>query len=125
MTLVESHAHDPAERDGSRETRENNGCDGGHGHRAILLLQLLNVRRTAVAAGAAIVFLADVLEQAERLPVGAQRELEVLRERLRENLWVVDRDLIKQLIAGPRQAFDDVKLFAGADSLVWGGAFLG
>src|SRR5262245_47520483 len=74
--------------------------------------ELLNVRRPAVAAGAAVVFLTDVLEQAERLPVGAQRELEVLRERLREDLRVVDRDLVAQLVADARQPLDRVQRVA-------------
>src|SRR6187455_3142957 len=72
----------------------------------------LRVRRAAIAAGAAIVLLAYVLEQAKRLPVRAQGQLEVLRERPSENLGVIDRDLVAQRVAIARQAFDRVQLLA-------------
>ena len=63
----------------------------------------------ADTSGAPIVFLGDMLQKADLIPVGAQRQLEILREGLRKDLWIVDRDLVLKLAAGALQAFDGVK----------------
>jgi hypothetical protein len=56
------------------------------------------VRRAAVAAGASIVLLAHVFQQAQSIPVWPKRQLEVLRPRSREDLGVVDGDAVLKLI---------------------------
>src|SRR5690348_6940019 len=67
---------------------------------------LLRCRVATIAAGAPVVLLADILEESELVPIGPQRQLEVLRERPREDLGVVDSDLVLQLVARAPQSFD-------------------
>ena len=70
---------------------------------------LLSIGLAAVTSGAPIVFLADILQKPDLIPVGAQRQLEILREGPGKDLWIVDRDLVLKLAAGALQAFDGVK----------------
>src|SRR5439155_18468883 len=58
----------------------------------------LRARVATVAAGAAVVLFADIFKESELVPIGPERELEVLRERPREDLGIVDGDLVLQLV---------------------------
>ena len=50
-----------------------------------------------------------VLQETERLPVGPERQLEILREGSREDLGVVDGDAVLQRVSVARQMFGGAK----------------
>ena len=46
------------------------------------------------------------------VPVGAKRQFKVLRERPGEDLWIVDGDLVRELVPFTLQVLDGVKRIA-------------
>src|SRR5881397_3504767 len=73
---------------------------------------LLDIGWAAVTSRTSIVFLAHIFQKAEFVPVGTERQFKVLRERLGEDLRIVDGDLVQELVSFTLQVLDGVERIA-------------